>query len=85
MGKKKIRLFTLSTCSHCKSAKKFLDDHNVEYSSVDIDLLKGEERGDILTEMMKYNSKRSFPTIVIEEKVIIGFKEEELKRELNIL
>jgi glutaredoxin-like protein NrdH len=80
----KIKIFTLSTCSHCKAAKKFLNDHNVDYDCIDVDLLKGEYRQKVIDEVREYNPSLSFPTIVIEEKVIIGFKEEEIKEALDL-
>ncbi len=39
-----VKIYTLSTCGHCKAAKKFLTDHGVAYSCKDVDLLTGEER-----------------------------------------
>jgi len=83
MGKP-IRIYTLSTCSHCKATKKFLDDCRVEYSFEDVDLLEGEERSAILEEVKKWNPGCSFPTIIIGDKVIVGFKEEEIKEALGL-
>jgi glutaredoxin-like protein NrdH len=80
----KIKIFTLSTCSHCKAAKKFLNDHEVEYDFIDVDLLEGEYRQDAIDEVREYNPNLSFPTIIIEEKVIIGFREDELKEVLDL-
>lgn len=80
----KIKIFTLSTCSHCKAAKKFLNDHNVDYDFIDVDLLKGEYRQEVIDEVREYNPNLSFPTIIIEERVIVGFREEEIKEALNL-
>ena len=52
---KPVRMFTLSTCSHCKSTKKFLDDCKVTYEFEDVDLLKGEERAAAIEELRKWN------------------------------
>ncbi|MBW2061144.1 MAG: glutaredoxin family protein [Deltaproteobacteria bacterium] len=80
----KIRLYALSTCSHCKSAKKLLNDHGVEYDMVEVDLASGEEQKAILEEVKQCNSALTFPTIVIGEKVIIGFHEDKIKEALGI-
>ena len=79
-----VKLYTLSTCSHCKSTKKFLDDCTVQYDFTDVDLLKGDERTAILEDVRKYNPRCSFPTIIIGDRVIVGFKEDEIKEALGI-
>lgn len=84
MSQEKVKIFSLSTCSHCKSTKKFLNDCTIKYEFVDVDLLEGEERKAILEDVKKFNPKCSFPTIIIGEKVIVGFKEDEIKEALGI-
>ena len=84
MSEKQVKLYSLSTCSHCKSTKKLLNDCTVLYEFVDVDLLEGEERKAILDDVRKFNPKCSFPTIIIGEKVIVGFKEEEIKEALGL-
>lgn len=80
-----VKIYTLSTCSHCKAAKKFLNDNNVTYQAIDIDLLQANERETILGEVVQYNPKRSFPTIVIGgNKIIVGFKESDIREALKI-
>jgi len=81
---KKVKIYTLSTCSHCKATKKFLDECQVKYDFTDVDLLEGEERMAILDDVRKLNPKFSFPTIKIGDKVIVGFKEEEIKEALGL-
>ncbi|MEW6614207.1 MAG: glutaredoxin family protein [Thermodesulfobacteriota bacterium] len=79
-----VKLYTLSTCSHCKAAKNLMDDLNVKYEFTDVDMLSGKERAAILEEVKKYNSACSFPTIIIGNKVIVGFKEKEIKEALGL-
>ncbi len=79
-----VKIYTLSTCSHCKATKKLLNDCSVQFEFEDIDLLEGEERKAILEEVKKLNPKCSFPTIVIGEKVIVGYKEDEIKEAIGL-
>jgi len=79
-----VKVFSLSTCSHCKSTKKLLNDCTVKYDFVDVDLLQGEERAAILEEIKKFNPNCSFPTVIIGDKVIVGYKEKEIKEALGI-
>ena len=39
-----VKIYTLSTCSHCKATKKFLNDCAVKYEFTDVDLIDPEER-----------------------------------------
>lgn len=84
MSEDPVKIFSLSTCSHCKSVKKLMTDCTVRYDFVDVDLLKGEERKAILEDVRKFNPKCSFPTIIIGEKVIVGYKEEKIKEALDL-
>lgn len=81
---KPVKIYSLSTCSHCKSTKKLLNECTVKYEFVDVDLLEGDERKAILEDVRKFNPKCSFPTIIIGEKVIVGFKEQEIKEALGL-
>lgn len=79
-----IKLYTLSTCSHCKATKKLLNECAVKFEFEDVDLLEGEEKKAILEDIKKINPKCSFPTIIIGDKVIVGFKENEIKEALGL-
>ena len=79
-----VKMYTLSTCGHCRATKKFLNDCNVKYEFTDVDLLEGEERKAILEDVRKINPRCSFPTIIIGDKVIVGFKEDEIKEALGL-
>ena len=80
----KVKIYTLSTCSHCKAAKKFLNDCGIKFKFTDVDLLEGSKRDNILQEIVKYNPQRSFPTIIIDDKIIIGFREKAIREALGI-
>jgi glutaredoxin-like protein NrdH len=79
-----VKLFALSTCVHCKSTKEFLTGCGVNYDCVDVDKLDADERKQVLEEVKKLNPNCSFPTIVIGDKIIVGFREDEIKEALNI-
>ena len=80
----KIKLYSLTTCSHCKSTKRMLADCTIKYEFIDVDTLEGDERKAILADVRKFNPKCSFPTIIIGDKVIVGFKEKEIKEALGL-
>ncbi len=78
-----IKVYSLSTCPWCKKVKKYLDDNNVEYEVVEVDLAKGEEQKKALEEVESLTGKRSFPVTVIDDKAISGFKQEEIEGALK--
>ena len=84
MSEQPVQIYSLSTCSHCSATKKLLADCTVHYDFVDVDLLQGEERSAILEDVKKFNPICSFPTIIIGNTVIIGFKEKEIKEALGL-
>lgn len=84
MPQQNVTLYSLSTCSHCKSTKKLLDACTVAYEFTDVDLLEEAERGAILEDIRALNPRCSFPTIIIGETVIVGYREAEIKKALGL-
>jgi glutaredoxin-like protein NrdH len=84
MSQPEVKIFSLSTCSHCKATKKFLGECTIKYEFINVDQLQGDERKAIIADVKKFNPRCSFPTIIIGEKVIVGFKEKEIKEALGM-
>ncbi len=79
-----IKLYALSTCPWCKKTKKLLEDLGVEYYFEDVDLLNDSEREAVMATISKWNSSRSFPSMVINNsKCIVGFKEQDIRDALK--
>ena len=82
-NKHQVVLYALSTCIWCKKTKKLLDDLDVHYRYVFVDLLTGKDEQEIMDQVRKHNPGCTFPTMVIDsEKVIVGLKEPEIKKVL---
>jgi glutaredoxin len=79
-----VKLYALSTCGHCRSTKSLLNELQVEYDCVEVDLCSGEERQAVIDEVRDLNPNLSFPTIVIGDTVIVGYKEAEIKKALGL-
>ena len=84
MGSKHVKMYTLSTCSHCKAAKKFMRDNGVDYEFVDVDLLKGADQAAAIERVRERNPRLAFPTIIIGDVVIVGFQEGQIREVLGI-
>ena len=81
----RVKLYALSTCGWCKKTKRFLDSYNIQYNCSDVDLLEGDEKERIREELARWNPKRSFPTIVIDDnEVVVGYDENRLKEVLGL-
>jgi glutaredoxin len=77
-------MFALSTCGWCRKTKALLKDLEVEYDCTDVDLLEGEARESVREELAKVNPRRSFPTLVIDGEVIVGFDQDKIRKALGI-
>jgi glutaredoxin-like protein NrdH len=82
----RVKMYTISTCGFCKAAKAFLREHDIAFEFIDVDLLDREEKRRVLREAREVTrmDRISFPTIVIGDTVIVGFKEREIKRALGL-
>jgi glutaredoxin-like protein NrdH len=79
-----VKLYSLSTCIHCKDTKEFLNHCGIDPDCVDVDTLDLEQRKKVLQEIRQLNPECTFPTIVVGDKVIVGFQKDELKEILGI-
>ncbi|MDY6830490.1 MAG: glutaredoxin family protein [Thermodesulfobacteriota bacterium] len=84
MAQNDVMIYSLSTCGHCKSTKRLLNECGVAYDFVDVDLTIGDERKAILDDIKKINPNCTFPTIRINDRVIVGYKEQEIREALGI-
>jgi glutaredoxin-like protein NrdH len=75
MDQPEVFIYALSTCGHCRNAKRLLDEKGVKFDFVDVDLLPKDELNKVLDEVRKINPSTSFPTIKIGDKVIVGYQE----------
>ena len=79
-----VRMFTLSTCSHCRRIKDFLTAQGIEFEFTDVDLLTGDERRNAVEHIRRINPRVSYPTIMIGDTVIVGFQEREIREALGL-
>ena len=76
-----VKMYALSTCGWCAKTRAFLDDRDIAYSYVYVDLLPDNEVDAVSEEQQKYNPSGSFPTIVVNgDKVIVGYDVEALTK-----
>ena len=85
-AEKRVKMYTLSTCGYCKSAKAFMHANDIQFDYIDVDLLDTEEKRRVLREAraIAKMDRISFPLVVIGETVIVGFKEYEIRKALGL-
>ena len=83
--KHRVLLYAISTCGWCKRAKRLLRDNNIEYEYVDIDLCNREDREKIRSDILGRGGRLSYPTIIVDDRILItGFQEEKIREALEI-
>ena len=83
--KHRVLLYALSTCAWCKRTKKLLGESKIEYEYVDVDLCSSEDREKIREDIVSRGGRLSYPTIVVDNEVLItGFQEDRIREVLEI-
>ena len=79
-----VKVFALSTCPYCRMTRAYLDENDVEYDVVEVDLLTGDERSEAIDEVKAISGGTSFPVVLVDEEVIIGFNKKRMKELLDL-
>jgi glutaredoxin-like protein NrdH len=79
-----VMLYALSTCGWCRKTKALLNEMNVAYDYLDVDLLDKAQKQEVLEEVKKWNPACSFPSMVVNGKrCIVGFNEPKIREALT--
>lgn len=74
-----VTVYSTPTCPYCKLAKKFLTEHDVKFTDIDV-----SADGAKAQEMIKKTQQMGVPVIEIGEEIIIGYDEKKLRKALKI-
>ena len=76
---KDIIIYSTPTCHYCEMAKKFFDEHDIEYTTHDVstNLIKRKE-------MIMNSDQMGVPVIKIGDSYIVGFDEEKIRKILDL-
>ncbi len=78
-----VMLYALSTCVWCKKTRRLLEELGVAYDYEYVDLLQGDARTKSMSIVRKWNPACNFPTLIINNKCIVGFAEDEIRAALK--
>lgn len=81
---KRVLLYALSTCGWCRKTKDLLNRNEIEYEYCNVDELSGADRQAAINEVLKLNPQGSYPTLVIDSEIVIGYDEERISRLLGL-
>ena len=78
MAEKNVKIYTTTRCPYCKMAKDYLKRKGVKFQEIDVssDQAAAEE-------MIKKSGQIGVPQIEINGKIILGFDEAALEKELS--
>jgi glutaredoxin 3 len=79
MADKVVKVYSTPTCPWCRRTKQFLDNNGIKYQDLNVADDKAARE-----EMINVTHQMSVPTIMIDNEMVIGFKEAELKEKLGI-
>lgn len=79
-----IKVYRISTCHWCDKVESFLKGFNINYRSVVVDLLTGNEQENAVKEAYHLSKQRSFPVIYVDGACVIGFHESKLRKLLKL-
>ncbi len=76
---KKVVIYSTPTCHYCNEAKNFFKVHGVDYveHNVQTDLARRKE-------MVDKSGQMGVPVIFVDNKLVMGFDEDKLKKLLGV-
>jgi glutaredoxin-like protein NrdH len=81
----KVVLYALSTCAWCRMTKQFLKDNDVEYEYIDVDLCQEEDKQKIREHIQSKGGPLSYPTMIVDDNVLItGFRTDKIRETLGL-
>jgi len=78
----KVMLYALSTCGWCAKTKQLLTDLGIAFDYLYVDKVAPDDQKAAIESVEQYNPSLSFPTVVIGDRTIVGFKEKEIREAL---
>jgi glutaredoxin 3 len=73
----KVLLFSTSTCSWCRRAKRYFKDRGVPFKEINI-----EREPEAARDIVRKTGQTGVPVIKIGSKWIVGFDRERIEKEL---
>ena len=79
MASKKVQLYTTKVCPWCIKAKEFFKENKISYIEKNV-----QDKPELANELLEKSGQMGVPVIIIDDKVMIGFNKERLKKVLGL-
>ena len=76
---KKITIYSTPTCHFCQMAKEFFKDNSVEFTDYNV-----AEDAEKRQEMVEKSGQMGVPVIMVDDEIMVGFNEDQLKTSLGL-
>ena len=75
----KVKVYSTETCPHCKMAKAWLKEKEIEFEEVDVTSNQEAQK-----EMVEKSGQMGVPVIDVDGKIVIGFNKPKLEELLKL-
>ena len=73
-----ITIYSTPTCPYCISAKQYFKSKNIPFEDIDVSADQAKAQ-----EMVKISGQMGVPVIKIDDKILIGFDQDEVEKALK--
>ncbi len=74
-----VTIYSTPTCGYCNVAKKYFKENNIQFT--DFNVMVNPQKAQ---EMVNKSGQRGVPVIDINGKIIVGFNQPEIERNLKL-
>jgi len=74
-----VKIYSTPTCPYCHMAKDFFKENKIEFQDINVAVDRNAAQ-----EMVKISGQMGVPVIIINDKVLVGFDKEAIKKELKL-
>lgn len=76
---KKVIMFTTPTCSHCKTAKRYLREKGISFKEIDV-----SRNQKAAQDMLRKTGQQGVPQLWINNRPVVGFDRNKIDRLLGL-
>ena len=81
----KVAFYGLSTCIWCRKTRRALEEADVSFDFVYVDLLQGKDRDEAVKVVRQWNPAGSYPTVVVDDgRCVVGHNPDKLRGALGL-
>ncbi len=74
-----VKIYSTPTCPWCNKAKEFFKENDIDFENIDV-----SKNRKAAQEMVQKSGQMGVPVIEINDNVIVGFNEPEIKKALDL-